>query len=177
MLDGQQRVAIARALAMDPLLVLADKPTGNLDTASAKSLFELMRRIDRERGATIVMVTHDSSLAERCDRIAELVDGRITVERSGTRQPGQILANPLLGRDRASQRLPMAADPTSTASESCTNRKPAARSRRRPATTPAPAVRPSWFRCARVMSPSRACAIRRSVSPALKLAPPSPFSE
>jgi len=74
----QQRVAIARALAMNPPLVLADEPTGNLDTASAEGVFELMRRINKEKGTTIVMVTHNDSLARRCDRIVQLVDGRIT---------------------------------------------------------------------------------------------------
>jgi lipoprotein-releasing system ATP-binding protein len=71
----QQRVAIARALAMDPDLVLADEPTGNLDTQSANAVFELMREINRERGTTFLMVTHNPDLAKRCDRIIEVVDG------------------------------------------------------------------------------------------------------
>lgn len=77
----QQRVAIARALAMDPLLVLADEPTGNLDTASADAVFELMRRFNRERGTTFLIVTHNHDLAGRCDRIIQVVDGRITEDR------------------------------------------------------------------------------------------------
>jgi lipoprotein-releasing system ATP-binding protein len=76
----QQRVAIARALAMNPPLVLADEPTGNLDTVSAEGVFELLRRINKEKGTTILMVTHNHSLADRCDRIVEVVDGRITRE-------------------------------------------------------------------------------------------------
>ncbi|MDI4664934.1 ABC transporter ATP-binding protein [Xanthobacter autotrophicus] len=85
----QQRVAVARALAMDPALVLADEPTGNLDTASAEGVFSLLRRINRERGTTFVVVTHNMALAERCDRIVELVDGRINAERAGrTHEPG-----------------------------------------------------------------------------------------
>lgn len=73
----QQRVAVARALVMDPTLVLADEPTGNLDSASAEGVFELMRRINAERGTTFLIVTHNLSLARRCDRIIEVVDGRI----------------------------------------------------------------------------------------------------
>jgi lipoprotein-releasing system ATP-binding protein len=73
----QQRVAIARALAMDPDLVLADEPTGNLDTQSANAVFELMREINRERGTTFLMVTHNPDLASRCDRIIEVVDGMV----------------------------------------------------------------------------------------------------
>jgi lipoprotein-releasing system ATP-binding protein len=73
----QQRVAIARALAMNPDLVLADEPTGNLDTQSANAVFDLMRQINRERGTTFLMVTHNPDLAERCDRIIEVVDGRV----------------------------------------------------------------------------------------------------
>jgi lipoprotein-releasing system ATP-binding protein len=73
----QQRVAIARALAMNPDLVLADEPTGNLDTKSADAVFELMREINRERGTTFLLVTHNDDLAKRCDRIVEVVDGSI----------------------------------------------------------------------------------------------------
>jgi lipoprotein-releasing system ATP-binding protein len=77
----QQRVAIARALAMDPTLVLADEPTGNLDTVSAQSVFDLMRNINRQRSTTFVMVTHNIRLAEQCDRILEVVDGRAIGDR------------------------------------------------------------------------------------------------
>lgn len=78
----QQRVAVARALAMDPALVLADEPTGNLDTKSADDVFELMRQINRERGTTFLLVTHNDDLAARCDRIVRVVDGRIAGEGS-----------------------------------------------------------------------------------------------
>ncbi len=78
----QQRVAIARALVHEPQLVLADEPTGNLDTASADEVFALMRTLNRERRTTFVVVTHDPRIAERCDRIVELVDGRIHSDRA-----------------------------------------------------------------------------------------------
>lgn len=73
----QQRVAIARALCMNPKLVLADEPTGNLDTHSADDVFALLRRINRQAETTFLIVTHDPRLASRCDRIIELVDGSI----------------------------------------------------------------------------------------------------
>jgi lipoprotein-releasing system ATP-binding protein len=73
----QQRVAIARALVQGPALVLADEPTGNLDTASSDEVFVLLRRMHAERGTSFVVVTHDPRLAARCDRLVELVDGRI----------------------------------------------------------------------------------------------------
>jgi len=73
----QQRVAIARALVMEPPLVLADEPTGNLDTAASDEVFVLLRRMHAERGVSFVVVTHDPRLAARCDRLVELVDGRI----------------------------------------------------------------------------------------------------
>lgn len=79
----QQRVAIARALAMSPALLLADEPTGNLDSVSARAVFELMRRINRDHGTTFVMVTHNEALAAQCDRIVEVVDGQIADHRSG----------------------------------------------------------------------------------------------
>jgi lipoprotein-releasing system ATP-binding protein len=76
----QQRVAIARALALNPSLVLADEPTGNLDTKAAESVFELMRKVNQDSGTTFLMVTHNLAMAQRCDRIVDLVDGMITAE-------------------------------------------------------------------------------------------------
>jgi lipoprotein-releasing system ATP-binding protein len=73
----QQRVAIARALALNPALILADEPTGNLDTQSAESAFALMKEVSAARGTTVLLVTHNLSLAKRCDRVIELIDGRI----------------------------------------------------------------------------------------------------
>jgi lipoprotein-releasing system ATP-binding protein len=73
----QQRVAIARALVLEPPLVLADEPTGNLDTASSDEVFALMRQMHAELKVSFLIVTHDPRLAERCDRVIELVDGQI----------------------------------------------------------------------------------------------------
>ena len=73
----QQRVALARALARRPRLILADEPTGNLDRASADEVFALLRRFNREHGSACLIVTHDASLASRCDRRIELVDGHL----------------------------------------------------------------------------------------------------
>ena len=74
----QQRVAIARALAMGPALLLADEPTGNLDTKSADEVFALLRQFNNDHGTTVLFVTHNVALAERCDRTIEVVDGRLT---------------------------------------------------------------------------------------------------
>ena len=68
----QQRVAIARALARSPSLLLADEPTGNLDSESARTVFDLLAELHRERGMTTVLVTHNPDLAKRCDKIFEM---------------------------------------------------------------------------------------------------------
>jgi lipoprotein-releasing system ATP-binding protein len=73
----QQRVAVARALAMNPALVLADEPTGNLDTMSAEGVFEVLRAVNKASATAFFIVTHNLALAARCDRVIELVDGRI----------------------------------------------------------------------------------------------------
>jgi lipoprotein-releasing system ATP-binding protein len=74
----QQRVAIARALIQRPALLLADEPTGNLDTQTAATVFELFRLFNREHGCAVLVVTHDPRLSASCDRTLTLVDGRIT---------------------------------------------------------------------------------------------------
>lgn len=73
----QQRVAIARGLAMNPSLILADEPTGNLDSVSTDTVFTMMRKVNVENGTTFLIVTHNMDLAKRCDRIVEVVDGRM----------------------------------------------------------------------------------------------------
>jgi lipoprotein-releasing system ATP-binding protein len=77
----QQRVAIARALSLSPKLILADEPTGNLDTQASDQVFELLREINHTEQTAFLIVTHDTRMAARCDRIVELVDGRITGDR------------------------------------------------------------------------------------------------
>jgi lipoprotein-releasing system ATP-binding protein len=73
----QQRVSLARALAMNPALLLADEPTGNLDTKSADAVFALLRRINQEQGTTVLLVTHNPELGQRCDKTIQVVDGLI----------------------------------------------------------------------------------------------------
>ena len=78
----QQRVAVARALAMNPPLLLADEPTGNLDSKSAEAVFMLLRKVNREQGTAILFVTHNAALAERCDKIVQVVDGHLLKQQS-----------------------------------------------------------------------------------------------
>jgi putative ABC transport system ATP-binding protein len=73
----QQRVALARALAPNPSILVADEPTGNLDEATGKQIVDLLFAIHAERGMTLVLVTHDTSLAQRCDRVVKLRSGKI----------------------------------------------------------------------------------------------------
>ena len=77
--------SVVRALVNNPSILLADEPTGNLDTASSNEVFALLRRIHEEVGTSFLVVTHDPRLAGRCDRVIELVDGRI--DRDGPPQP------------------------------------------------------------------------------------------
>jgi lipoprotein-releasing system ATP-binding protein len=73
----QQRVALARALAMQPCLLLADEPTGNLDSQNAAEVFRLLRQANREQGMAVVLVTHNPMLAGQCDRTVQVVDGLV----------------------------------------------------------------------------------------------------
>ncbi|TNE88553.1 MAG: ABC transporter ATP-binding protein [Deltaproteobacteria bacterium] len=78
----QQRVAIARALVTDPSLLLADEPTGNLDSKMSHEVMKLLARLNKERGITILMVTHEPEMAEYCDETIHFLDGRV-LERGG----------------------------------------------------------------------------------------------
>ena len=73
----QQRVAIARALVHEPTLIVADEPTGNLDEKTGQQVMQLLFDLNRDRGTTLVMVTHDYKLAARCDRTLQLLDGTL----------------------------------------------------------------------------------------------------
>ncbi len=73
----QQRVAIARALINDPLLIMGDEPTGNLDSVNSKIVFDTFRKLTRDLGQTIITVTHDDDFAAKTDRIIEMKDGKI----------------------------------------------------------------------------------------------------
>jgi len=73
----RQRVAIARALANDPPILLADEPTGNLDSKAGQMVLDLLRRIQRERGVTLVLVSHDVQIASAAERIIRMLDGRV----------------------------------------------------------------------------------------------------
>jgi len=78
----QQRTALARAFAAKPRLLLADEPTGNLDGATGEQVMQLLFGLCRDHGATLMLITHDMSLAGRCDRVVELVDGGIRADRA-----------------------------------------------------------------------------------------------
>ena len=77
----RQRVAIARALANDPAILLADEPTGRLDSVSGRRILDLLEELRKERGLTVIVVTHDHDVATRADRIVEMLDGRIVTRR------------------------------------------------------------------------------------------------
>ena len=79
----QQRVAIARAMAGEPAILFADEPTGNLDTATGHAIVDLLFSRVKELGATLLIITHDPDLAEHCDRVLVMHDGRIDEERAG----------------------------------------------------------------------------------------------
>ncbi len=76
----QQRTAIARALINNPKIILADEPTGNLDSDSTENIYELLRNINQELKTTFVIITHDRRIAEKADRIVEIKDGRINID-------------------------------------------------------------------------------------------------
>jgi len=98
----QQRVAIARAFAAGPQLLLADEPTGNLDQATGRLVIELLFKLHRERGTTLLLITHDPELARRCDRIIALADGRIDDKASTLR--GLRTAHPIASPQEEEER-------------------------------------------------------------------------
>ena len=80
----KQRVAIARAVANDPAIILADEPTGALDSATGHMIMDIFHKLHEEEGKTIVLITHSRELAEETDRIVELSDGAVKSERAGS---------------------------------------------------------------------------------------------
>jgi len=84
-----QRVAIARAMANRPALLLADEPTGNLDSETARSIVDLMLAVAGETGAALVMVTHDATVASRMARVVRILDGRLLEAVAGEPRPGR----------------------------------------------------------------------------------------
>src|SRR5262249_17750740 len=94
----QQRVAVARAVCRQPRLLLADEPTGNLDSATGKQIIELLVALNRTLRSTLVLVTHDAALATHADRIVTLKDGRIVSDEPATEHD----ARPEATRERIS---------------------------------------------------------------------------
>lgn len=80
----QQRVALARAIAPEPALLFGDEPTGNLDSNTGHAIIDLIFDLQKSRGSTLILVTHDPALADRCDRVISMADGRITDDTGNT---------------------------------------------------------------------------------------------
>jgi len=102
----QQRVAVARALALDPKLVLADEPTGNLDSATSDAIHDLFFQINREHGTTIIVVTHNPAFAESMPRVVRMLDGRVEIDDVGRAQrpsPAQPMASTGVAVDEPGQ--------------------------------------------------------------------------
>ena len=93
----QQRVAIARSLINDPVLLLADEPTGNLDSRTGQEILQLFRRLNEEQGITVLLVTHDANVAGHADRVIRIADGRIADD-TPTLRPTSTTASALRGR-------------------------------------------------------------------------------
>jgi putative ABC transport system ATP-binding protein len=90
----RQRAAIARALVNDPQLILADEPTGSVDSATGERILDLLREIQAERGTTLILITHNLELARQADRIVHLQDGRVRqVVPGGAEHRGQPMAS------------------------------------------------------------------------------------
>ena len=91
----QQRVGIARALVKDPAILLADEPTGNLDSGSSEEIMAILQRLNRENGVTVVLVTHDADVAAHAERAVHMLDGRVTAD--------EIVESPRTARSGAGQ--------------------------------------------------------------------------
>ncbi len=91
----QQRVGIARALVKDPAILLADEPTGNLDSRSSEEIMAILQRLNRENGVTVVLVTHDADVAAHAERAVHMLDGRVTAD--------EIVESPRTARSGAGQ--------------------------------------------------------------------------
>jgi putative ABC transport system ATP-binding protein len=87
-----QRAAIARALLMNPRVLLADEPTGNLDSQRSREIMDLLRSLNEQRGITIVMVTHEADMAAYARRVVRFVDGRVDSDTQQARQPAAEVA-------------------------------------------------------------------------------------
>ncbi|MBK7580361.1 MAG: ABC transporter ATP-binding protein [Myxococcales bacterium] len=107
----QQRVAIARALVLGPKLLLADEPTGNLDSATSEAIHDLFFQINKDHGTTIVVVTHNSGFAESMPRVVRMVDGRVFKDDTGRGRPGVMPAR----EEAAGAESAPAAEPAPTA--------------------------------------------------------------
>ena len=115
----QQRVAIARALVNEPTIILGDEPTGNLDSARAAEVLDLLRTLNRQRGQTVLLVTHDADVGAACDRIIRMRDGLIVgderVAPVGDARPGA-LGSPVSGTHGGEVIEPPLAQPTTVLS-------------------------------------------------------------
>jgi lipoprotein-releasing system ATP-binding protein len=90
----QQRVAVARALVLDPKLLLADEPTGNLDSATSDAIHDLFFQINRQHGTTIVVVTHNAAFAESMPRVVRMRDGKVETDDVGRNQRPPLVEKP-----------------------------------------------------------------------------------
>ena len=97
----QQRVAIARALVTDPAIILADEPTGNLDSRTSEELMALLLTLNSDRGITVVFITHEDEIARRTNRIIRMMDGRIAAEERGDMAGGPVSAAAVRSGDAA----------------------------------------------------------------------------
>jgi lipoprotein-releasing system ATP-binding protein len=116
----QQRVAIARALALEPRLVLADEPTGNLDTVTSDAIHDLFFQVNRQHGTTIVVVTHNQSFAESMPRVVRMRDGVVFADQRGEMADARGAGSEGLGRaapERRRERCPGRSAPARTGRE------------------------------------------------------------